>query len=130
MYKLQSMLAPGRPAPLYLRSPDSYMESFYNQFVKDFGIRESRTIEGYIAEQPLFFLETMNLLRPWEEMFGTDAVRLRLFGREHLQSGILQDFLETLGCTRFPELRPPDDSVLHKVSLPPDALEYLRLSNP
>lgn len=114
----------------YLRSPDSYMESFYNQFVKDFGTRESRTIETYIAEQPLFFLETMNLLRPWEEMFGKGAVRLRLFGRDHLPDGILQDFLETLGCTRFPEFRPPDDSIMHKQSLPPDALEYLRLSNP
>lgn len=114
----------------YLRSPDSYMESFYNQVVKDFGTRESRSIETYLAEQPPFFLETMALLRPWEEMFGTDAVRLRLFDRDHLPNGILRDFLETLGCTRFPEFRPPDDSVLHKQSLPPDALDYLRLSNP
>lgn len=114
----------------YLRSPDSYLESFYNQVVKDFGTRESRTIEGYITEQPLFFLETMNLLRPWEEIFGEKAVRLRLFGREYLRDGILRDFLETLGCRRFPEFRPPDDAVLHKKSLPPDALEYLRLSNP
>jgi len=114
----------------YLRSPDSYLESFYNQVVKDFGTRESRTIESYITEEPLFFLETMNLLSPWEKMFGKDAVRLRLFGRKHLPNGILHDFLETLGCRRFPEFRPPDDAVLHKKSLPPDALEYLRLSNP
>jgi hypothetical protein len=114
----------------YLRSPDSYMESFYNQFVKDFGTRETRSITHYIAEEPLFFLDTMKLLRPWADIFGPDAIRLRLFGSDHLPDGILADFLRTLGATSWPEFRPPAPSVLHKVSLPPDALEYLRLSNP
>ncbi len=114
----------------YLRSPDSYMESFYNQFVKDFGTRETRGIEVYVAEEGLFFLDTMKLLRPWVELFGAQAIRLRLFGRAHLPDGILADFLRTLGYSDWPEFSPPAPSVLHKVSLPPDALEYLRLSNP
>ncbi|MBK5928433.1 hypothetical protein [Rhodobaculum claviforme] len=114
----------------YLRSPDSHMESFYNQFVKDFDTREPRTIETYIAEEGLFFLDAMRLLRPWMEMFGADAIRLRLFDRAHLPDGILADFLRTLGLASWPEFRPPAPSVLHKVSLPPDALEYLRISNP
>ena len=113
----------------YLRSPDSYMESFYNQFVKDFGTRESRSIETYIAEQELWFLDTMRILRPWIELFGPEAIRLRLFGRDHLPDGILADFLRTLGYSSWPEFAPPAPSVLHKVSLPPDALDYLRLSN-
>ncbi|MDT8853527.1 hypothetical protein RNZ50_00465 [Paracoccaceae bacterium Fryx2] len=114
----------------YLRSPDSYLESFYNQFVKDFENREARTLEQYMAEETLFFLDTMKLLRPWSELFGVGAVRLRLFGAAHLPDGILADFLRTLGCTRLPDFAPPDLSILHKVSLPPDALDYLRLSNP
>lgn len=114
----------------YLRSPDSYMESFYNQFVKDFGTRETRTIETYVAEEGLFFLDTLKLLRPWIELFGPQAVRLRLFDRAHLPDGILADFLRTLGFSAWPDFGPPAPSVLHKVSLPPDALEYLRLSNP
>jgi hypothetical protein len=133
-------LDPARLAPLreryeagvifYLRSPDSYMESFYNQFVKDFGTRETRRIDTYVAEQPLFFLETMRLLRPWAELFGRDAIRLRLFGREHLPRGVLADFLEAMDRREGPAFGPPAPSALHKVSLPPDALEYLRLSNP
>ena len=114
----------------YLRSPDSYMESFYNQFVKDFGTREPRRIETYVAEEGLFFLDTMRLLRPWAELFGPGAIRLRLFDRAHLPDGILADFLRTLGFSAWPGFAPPAPSVLHKVSLPPDALEYLRLSNP
>ena len=113
----------------YLRSPDSYLESFYNQFVKDFDTRETRTLESYVFEENLFFLDTMRLLRPWAGMFGTAAVRLRLFGPEFLPDGILADFLRILGCTRLAEFAPPDLSILHKVSLPPDALDYLRLSN-
>lgn len=113
----------------YLRSPDSYMESFYNQFVKDFGTRETRTIETYMAEEGLFFLDTMRLLRPWIDIFGPAAMRLRLYDRAHLPEGILADFLRTLGFSFWPEFRPPAASVLHKTSLPPDALDYLRLSN-
>lgn len=114
----------------YLRSPDSYMESFYNQFVKDFRSREKRRIEEYIAEEELFFLDTFRILNRWAETFGKDSIRLRLFGKEFMPDGIMKDFLSALGCNRFPEFAAPDASVLHKVSLPPDALEYLRLSNP
>lgn len=114
----------------YLRSPDSYMESFYNQFVKDFITREARTIETYIAEEALGFLEAFRLLRPWAEIFGDQAIKLRIFDKGSLPDGILPDFLRVLGANKMPVFRAPDVSVLQKVSLPPDALEYLRLSNP
>lgn len=114
----------------YLRSPDSHMESFYNQFVKDFITRESRTLETYIAEEPLTFLDTAKLLKPWAEIFGPEAICLRLFDKAFLPDGILPDFLRVLGAKKIPVFRAPDVSILHKVSLPPDALEYLRLTNP
>ena len=38
----------------YLRSPDSFVESFYNQLVKDFRTRETRTINTYVAEEELW----------------------------------------------------------------------------
>ncbi|MFD2858417.1 hypothetical protein ACFSZS_31685 [Seohaeicola zhoushanensis] len=43
----------------YIRSPERYLESYYNQLVKDFQTREARTLETYVAEQPLFFLTTL-----------------------------------------------------------------------
>lgn len=113
----------------YLRSTDSYLESFYNQNVKDFGTRETRRIETFMGESELVFLDTMRVLKSWAEMFGKDAIRLRLFGQEFLKNGILQDFLETIECSRFPEFRPAGQAQEQKISLPPDALDYLRLSN-
>lgn len=132
---------PARLAPLrdifdvtvvsYLRSPDGYMQSFYNQFVKDFANRETRTLTTYLAEENLHFLNTRFLLEPWCEVFGADAIRLRLFDQAiRGPGGIVRDFFTAIGCTALPEFEDPGISVLHKVSLPPDALEYLRFANP
>jgi hypothetical protein len=113
----------------YMRSPDSHLESFYNQFVKDFQTRETRTLDSYVVEEALGFLDTMRLLRPWSDLFGARAVKLRIFSEAALQDGILADMLKVMGVTVVPEFRAPDVSILHKVSLAPDALDYLRLSN-
>jgi len=114
----------------YLRSPDSHLESFYNQIVKDFATREDRCLETFVTEEPLGILDTTKLLRPWAEMFGPGSIKLRLFGDRFLPDGILPDFLHTLGFKSGPLFAPPGPSILHKVSLPPDALEFVRLSNP
>lgn len=131
---------PSRLAPLrerfdlrviyYLRSPDSFMESFYNQLVKDFGTREARTIETYMTEESLHFLDPLRVLAPWAKVFGDDAIRVRLFGKEYLPHGILADLLSVMGIDEVPAFAEPDESALQKVSLPPDALDYLRLANP
>jgi hypothetical protein len=114
----------------YLRSPDSHLESYYNQLVKDFVTREARTIETYVVEEALAFLDTSKLLRPWAQVFGDAAIKLRIFDKASLPDGILPDFLGLFGAKNLPMFRAPSASILHKVSLPPDALEYLRLSNP
>ena len=114
----------------YLRSPDSHLESFYNQVVKDFDTKEQRPLERYMSEDPLGILDTTKLLNPWAEMFGRQAIRLRLFGKSFLPDGILADFVKAMGYATVPAFNPAADSALHKVALPPDALEYLRLSNP
>lgn len=114
----------------YLRSPDSHLESYYNQLVKDFVTRETRTIETYVAEEALAFLDTSKVLRPWAQVFGDAAIQLRIFEKASLPDGILPDFLSVLGAKTVPLFRAPNASILHKVSLPPDALEYLRMSNP
>lgn len=114
----------------YLRSPDSHLESFYNQVVKDFATKESRPLETYMAEQNLAILDTTKILAPWAELFGPKAIKLRLFGKSFMPDGIMTDILQTMGFARVPTFNPSPDSALQKVSLPPDALEYLRLSNP
>lgn len=113
----------------YLRSPESYMESFYNQFVKDFITRETRPIHTYIAEERLHFLNTRGILEPWLNVFGQDAISLRIFSKDALKDGILHDLFKTIGVNSVPEMAPPGGSALQKVSLQPDALEYLRFVN-
>lgn len=45
------------------------------------------------------------------------------------EGGILADFLQVCGAKKIPPFNPPQVSVMHKVSLPPDLLEYLRRAN-
>lgn len=113
----------------YLRSPDSYIESFYNQVVKDFQTKETRTLENYIIEQPPFFLNCYDILKKWEEIFGRKRIIVRLFNKKCIKNGIENDFLSVIGCKNYSELNPADLSVIHKKSLPSDALEFLRLCN-
>ena len=47
----------------YMSSPETYLESFYNQIVKDFVTRETRTLETYMTEEGLFFLDNLRILK-------------------------------------------------------------------
>ncbi|TYO90150.1 hypothetical protein [Oceanicella actignis] len=83
-----------------------------------------------MAEEALFFLETRRILLPWAETFGPANVCLRIFDAvARSRRGIVGDFFEAIGFVPPERLAPPEISVLHKVSLPPDALEFLRLTN-
>ena len=114
----------------FLRSPETYLESYYNQLVKDFETREARTLEQYISESSLFFLDPRRILNKWADVFGKKAINLQLFDRETRKIGVERVLLDTLGCKAKFDFEPPQLSVLHKTSLAPDALEYLRLCNP
>lgn len=113
----------------YMRHPASYLESFYNQLVKDLKTRESRSLETYICEHGLFFLDTDKLLRRWSEAFGVGALQVRLYEPAQPPEALLSQFFSTLGCQSPPPLVMPQTPALQKISLPPDALEYLRLRN-
>lgn len=113
----------------YMRNPASYLESFYNQLVKDLKTREVRTLETYICEHGLFFLDNERLLRHWSDTFGAPALQVRLYEKSVSAKTLLSQFLQMLGCQSPPRLVLPQRPALQKVSLPPDALEYLRLRN-
>lgn len=114
----------------YIRSPDSFVESFYNQVIKDFRTRETRTINTYVAEEELWILNPKRSLSSWIEVFGKNNVIVRIFARDHLKNGILADFFQAAQLKLPEHLIEPSTSVLQKVSLPPDSLEYLRFANP
>ena len=113
----------------YMRSPEGYLESYYNQVVKDFQTRETRTLERYMAEHSLFFLNNDRILRRWSRVFGVENLSVRVFRKGAFPNGIHRDVLYAIGKTVEGEFREAHTSILQKVSLPPDALEFLRLGN-
>lgn len=114
----------------FLRSQDAFFQSFYNQFVKDFQTRESRTITRYLAEEPLPYLNYRNLLEKWGDVFGFDKVHALDFDASAQRESVLADLFGALGLPLPESLAAPHVDALHKVSLPPDALDYLRFCNP
>jgi hypothetical protein len=76
-----------------------------------------------------FFLDNERLLRHWSDTFGAPALQVRLYEKSVCAKTLLSQFLQMLGCQSPPRLVLPQRTALQKVSLPPDALEYLRLRN-
>lgn len=113
----------------FIRSPDGFMQSFYNQFVKDFVTREARTLTRYLAEDIPFFLDNRPMLEGWVSTFGK-AVTVCNFETRVEGETLLDKFFGALGLSPPTDLQGPSTDIIQKVSLPPDALEYLRLSNP
>lgn len=114
----------------FVRSPDTFVQSFYNQFVKDFSTRETRTLTQYLAEETTFFLANRPMLEKWIDVFGRPAVTVCSFENATRNGELFREFFKALDLTVPPGLQSPTPDILQKVSLPPDALEYLRLSNP
>lgn len=114
----------------FLRQPDLYVESYYNQLVKDFDTRESRTLERYLAEEPLFFLQSERILNRWAELVGDDKMHVRLFEEASREGSIETSLLAITGLEKKLQLATQNPSIAHKASLPPDALELIRQCNP
>jgi hypothetical protein len=113
-----------------VRSPDAFVQSFYNQFVKDFVTREARTLTTYLAEENPFFLSNRFMLEKWMGVVGRAAMTVCSFERCTKSGELFGAFMKELGLPKVDGLQNPGTEILQKVSLPPDALEYLRLSNP
>ncbi|KUF08970.1 hypothetical protein [Pseudoponticoccus marisrubri] len=114
----------------YIRSPEAFLQSFYNQFVKDFQTRETRTLTRYLAEENPFFLSNRVMLEKWLDVFGRPAMTVGRFDTAVRSGKLFREFFESLGLSVPAGLQSPSPDILQKVSLPPDALEYLRFSNP
>lgn len=113
-----------------IRSPDAFLQSFYSQWVKDFHSRETRPLSRYLAEENPFFLDNRRLLEKWLKVFGRPAMIVGNFDKAASQGNLLAGMFSCLDWEVPKGMAKPTEDILHKVSLPPDALEYLRLSNP
>jgi hypothetical protein len=85
----------------YLRRQDSYLESEYAQHVRMDETRSAGEIRDfYMSFDFMQRYNYMQLLRPWDNHFGKDALLIRPFQRAQMVSGSLaDDFCATLGLT-------------------------------
>ena len=82
---------------MYLREPVALMGSFYSQALKN-GIAPPHSCPLPRLYHPL--LDVRALLQPWLEVFGPEALTVRLYEHGYGHDGgqlLLQDFLQALG---------------------------------
>ena len=78
---------------IYLRRQDHYIQSMYNEGVKNLTRRLSSTIEQYSEEQCGY----NDCLETFGKIFGKEKIILRVYENQQLPKGLLQDYAETIG---------------------------------
>jgi len=114
---------------VYLRRQDDYLESLYGQQIRDFGPRLTKTIDRYIADSELRFLDYKRLVDRWKS--ASDQLTVRIFDRGALKDGdIGTDFLSVLGIYSRDGFEIPTAAMIdHKASMGLEALEFIRQCN-
>ncbi len=78
---------------VYLRAPESFVESFYSQHLKMGGIEDL----GEFAQKQKWVLSYGSRLKLWQDAFGRDSLVVREFSRPSLHHGdIVSDFFKTV----------------------------------
>lgn len=111
----------------YMRRPDNYLISWYNQLVKmGVGIKRLRfAVDRFL---PTIHVNYMKALEPWIAAFGQERLVIRDFEPVRLRKhGIIADFLELIGGSI--DLAELDTEVPPNLSIPNALVELKRLSN-
>lgn len=85
---------------IYLRRQDSLLLSTYGQHVRMYSIRFSGTIADFLLKHSNFLIKYnySQTLQRWAKVFGSDAMRIRLYDQARFPEGnIVEDFADTLG---------------------------------
>lgn len=111
---------------VYLRRQDRWIESWYNQQIKN-GNFLGRDMAAFVEHHHLL-LDYRRLLEVWSESFGQENVVVRPYEKQQLPDGLFADFAATVG------LGDTGDYPLHKparynAQLQRDALEFMHLCN-
>ena len=81
---------------VYLRRQDALALSAYNTALQA-GETRALTLSRITATTPYY--DYLSLLQRWAEVFGEDALEVRLFDKAHLVSGdVVADCCEVVGC--------------------------------
>ena len=111
---------------IYLRRQDRWIESWYNQQIKN-GFPCAWDFDSFVTHHaPL--LDYHGMLELWARHFGRENILVRLYEKEQMANGLLEDFADSLGLFRADDLRPVDKPK-QNTKLSPEALEFLNACN-
>jgi hypothetical protein len=121
IYQIIAPLARKCCVIIYLRRQDELVASHYST-----AVRSGATYEFDFPKE-IVWLDYLNLLEMWAQVFGKENLSVRIFEPQQLKDrDLLTDFFSTIGFTRHDELRRPRD---HNRSFDRHVLEFLRRFN-
>ena len=111
----------------YLRRPDRYLESWYNQLIKlgQSPPRLAESVDRYIGSVHVQFFDAVSY---WTNLPGVDQVTLKRY--DQVRDNLLEDTLESIGVpdvTRLERRKEPDQDVNPRV--PDQFIEFARAFN-
>ncbi len=111
---------------LYLRRQDHLIQSVYSQRIKQPKNNFSMTINEFLLniDYPLNF---QGFIESWENYFGIKNLLIRVYEKEQLKNGLINDFL---GCLEINDVNNEYSLPAGKnISIERTAIEILRLSS-
>ena len=94
IYKIKDYLSQYKvKIVVYLRRQDNYLISQYRQFIG--ANKYSNSFQQFISEQK-WLIDYFQILKPWQEVFGTENIIVRVFEPEQFNNDLLDDFLDAI----------------------------------
>lgn len=114
---------------LYCRSQDTWLESAYQQQIKQVNVRSVQTFRE-IIDKKLFFvtIDYYTLLSNWSDAFGKESITARIYEKHSKGDGLLDDFCDFVEIYDRNRLVKPSLSQSN-IGLRPESIEFLRYLN-
>ncbi len=111
---------------VYLRRQDRWIESWFNQQVKN-GNALISSMEGFI-EHHRWLIDYEKLLGIWGDVFGKDRIKVRVYEKQQLPGGLFADYCKVVGIENHEDL-PLRKPARYNAQLNRDALEFMNICN-
>lgn len=111
---------------VYLRRQDRWIESWFNQQIKNGRHLKNDMME--FVNHHHFLLDYHRLIGMWAQVFGHENIIARPYEKKQLQDGLLEDFLQTTGIGTADDF-PLRQKGRHNAQLTPDAMNLINICN-
>jgi len=113
---------------VYLRRQDQYLQSIYNQDVKNYEFMRCERFEEFVLDHRLAEILHYDIfLERWGAAFGKENIDVAIYDRRHLRHGLIPDFASRAGIDLREGMPVRHEAV--NTRLPDGALEVKRILN-